>query len=136
VTRTAPCPALGDVEGPLLVVGCRDETRLRAATTAGIEVVGVDALSDPLPRQGGWRSILLLDGVVQAGDDVEAVLARCADLLAPGGLVVIEAVANLGPEGVRAAEESIPMLLRAAEGFTVDRIREDDGRWFVGLRRP
>ena len=45
---------------------------------------------DPLPGEGRWGAVLLLDGNVGIGGDPVALLTRAAALLRPGGVVVAE----------------------------------------------
>jgi SAM-dependent methyltransferase len=107
---------LGHCDGPTLDIGC-GPGRMAAALAdlghlvLGIDVVheavgqtrerGVDALrrdvlADRLPGEGMWRTALLADGNIGIGGDPEALLARSAVLLGPGGRVVVE----LAPPGV------------------------------------
>ena len=95
---------------PTLDVGCGPGRMVRALYARGVAALGVDiapvavALSnvrggpalvldvfDRVPAEGGWSSILLLDGNIGIGGDVERLLRRVADLLAPAGSVVVEA---------------------------------------------
>jgi hypothetical protein len=46
---------------------------------------------DPLPGQGRWATVLLADGNVGIGGLPGRLLHRCAQLLAPGGQILIEA---------------------------------------------
>jgi SAM-dependent methyltransferase len=160
--------ALEGLRGPLLDVGCGPGRMVRAALDAGLQAWGVDADSaavrtcraaglpvlrrdvfHPLPLEGSWSSLLLLDGNVGIGGDVAALLARCAELLHRGGLLVVEA--HPDPERdvaalwrVRGAagdsdpfpwsQVGLPALLRAAHDFDLQRVWEIDGRWFARLR--
>lgn len=161
--------ALDGLSGPLLDVGSGPGRMIRAAETLGIEAFGVDAdpaavetsravglpvldgsVFEPLPLEGAWGSVLLLDGNVGIGGDVTALLARCAELLRRGGMLVAEA--DPDPDRDEVAEwrvrdsaggESdpfpwsrvgLPALLRAAHDFALDHVWELGGRWFVRLR--
>lgn len=44
----------------------------------------------PLPAEGSWEQVLLADGNIGIGGDPVRTLRRVADLLAPGGIVVVE----------------------------------------------
>ncbi|MCQ4206190.1 class I SAM-dependent methyltransferase [Streptomyces longispororuber] len=44
----------------------------------------------PLPGAGRWRTALLVDGNLGIGGDPGALLARMAELLCPGGLLIVE----------------------------------------------
>lgn len=97
-------------EGAVLDVGCGPgrlvaELAARGRTVLGIDVseaavartlrVGGQSLRrsvfDPLPGEGRWDTVLLMDGNVGIGGDPRALLARVAALLAPGGLLIAEA---------------------------------------------
>lgn len=88
---------------------------MQALHDRGVDVLGIDVLPEAigagrlrgapvveasvfgaLPRAGGWRSVLLLDGNIGTGGDAAALLRRAADLLAPGGRALVE----LEPPGV------------------------------------
>ena len=58
----------------------------------------------PLPAEGSWEQILLTDGNIGIGGNPVRILRRAADLLAHGGIVVVE----IDPRQLR--------LLRAALG--------------------
>ena len=161
--------ALQGLRGPLLDIGCGPGRMIRAALDAGLQATGLDAdpaaaatcraqglpvlrrsVFDPLPREGAWSSLLLLDGNVGIGGDVEAMLARCGELLHRGGLLVVEAhpdptrdAAALwrlrGTDGGESepfpwSQVGLPALLRAAHDWSLDHVWERDGRWFVRLR--
>lgn len=111
--------ALADLTGPVLDVGCGPGRMIRAALDAGLPATGIDVVEeavrhcraqllpalhrsvfDPLPREGAWGAVLLIDGNVGIGGDAAALLARCAALLAPGGAIVAEAHVDAGREAV------------------------------------
>lgn len=100
---------LGSVTGPVLDVGCGPGRMVRAALDLGLEVLGVDvsptaidiateaglpvleaSVFDRLPDEGRWQTVLLVDGNVGIGGDVRGLLARCRQLLAPTGEIVVE----------------------------------------------
>lgn len=100
---------LASVTGPVLDVGCGPGRMVRAARDLGLEVLGVDvspaavelaraaglpvfegSIFDALPDEGGWQTVLLVDENVGIGGDVDALLVRCGQLLAPTGELVIE----------------------------------------------
>lgn len=97
------------LSGPVLDVGCGPGRIVAALDRIGIAAVGVDpapgavdlargrgaevlqcSVFDPLPGEGGWRSILLLDGNVGIGGDPVRLLRRCRELAAPEGTIVAE----------------------------------------------
>ena len=46
---------------------------------------------DPLPGQGRWGTVLLADGNIGIGGRPARLLYRCAQLMAPGGRLLVEA---------------------------------------------
>ncbi len=96
-------------EGAVLDVGCGPgrlvaELAARGRTALGIDVseaavvrtAGLGGRSlrrsvfEPLPGEGRWGTVLLMDGNIGIGGDPRALLARVAGLLAPGGLLIAE----------------------------------------------
>lgn len=95
--------------GPVLDIGCGPGRMVRAATTLGLSAVGIDvsatavriaaaagltvlncSVFSPIPREGEWATLLLVDGNIGIGGDPRTLMARCAALLAAGGALVIE----------------------------------------------
>src|SRR6201986_2361981 len=96
--------------GPVLDVGCGPGRLTVALTARGIPALGVDispaavarvrqagapalhrSVCDPLPGEGRWATVLLADGNIGIGGQPARLLYRCAQLLAPGGQLLIEA---------------------------------------------
>ncbi|MFD8820554.1 class I SAM-dependent methyltransferase, partial [Streptomyces sp. NPDC059627] len=96
-------------EGAVLDVGCGPgrlvaELAARGRTVLGIDVsaaavghtvrLGGQALRrsvfEPLPGEGRWGTVLLMDGNVGIGGDPHALLERVARLLARDGLLIAE----------------------------------------------
>lgn len=96
-------------EPPVLDLGCGPGRLVRALTESGRSALGVDMsaaavgtslrhggpalrarLEDPLPAEGRWGTVLLIDGNVGIGGDVPALLERCRQLMVPGGLLLCE----------------------------------------------
>ncbi len=99
--------------GPVLDLGCGPGRMVTALASCGVPALGVDvagaavsrAISSgalalcrdvfgPLPGEGRWGEVLLIDGNVGIGGDVSRLLGRIYDLLAPAGRVVVEVDAD------------------------------------------
>ncbi|WP_406409034.1 class I SAM-dependent methyltransferase [Streptomyces sp. NBC_01643] len=150
-------------EGTVLDVGCGPgrlvaELAARGRTALGIDVseaavdhtarLGGPALRrsvfEPLPGEGRWGTVLLMDGNVGIGGDPHALLERVAVLLAPGGLLIAETAPVDIDERVHVhltdaratvgapfpwARLGTPALHRYAQGW------ERAAQWAVGGRR-
>ncbi|WP_424216128.1 class I SAM-dependent methyltransferase (plasmid) [Streptomyces sp. BI20] len=95
--------------GPVLDIGCGPGRMVAALAALGHVALGVDvtpeavtrtvrsggsalcrSVFEPLPREGGWGTLLLLDGNIGIGGDPAALLRRAAQLSAPGGSLLVE----------------------------------------------
>jgi len=104
---------LAGVSGPLLDIGCGPGRMVRAAMDLGLSAVGIDVSATavgiavaaglpvlnrsvfaPIPLEGRWETLLLVDGNIGIGGDAQAMMLRCATLLAVGGILVIEVSAD------------------------------------------
>jgi SAM-dependent methyltransferase len=102
--------ALGEFHGPLLDVGCGPGRMVRAAAASSSAALGIDvsadavararadgipalerSIFDRVPLEGQWFTVLLMDGNIGIGGDPVALMVRCRELLAPGGVLVVEA---------------------------------------------
>ncbi|WP_432082967.1 class I SAM-dependent methyltransferase [Streptomyces sp. WAC 04229] len=100
---------LDHCEGAVLDVGCGPGRLVSELTAHGRTVLGIDvsetavartvrlggqsllrSVFDPLPDEGRWDTVLLMDGNVGIGGDPRALLARVDALLAPEGLLIVE----------------------------------------------
>ena len=100
---------LADANGPVLDIGCGPGRMVKAAMGQGLAALGIDvsqtaidiaresglmvlkrSVFDRLPREGQWGSALLVDGNIGIGGDPTALLARCAELIAHDGAVIVE----------------------------------------------
>ena len=100
---------LAEVTGPMLDIGCGPGRMVRAAMDLGISALGIDVsptaveiarglglhvlernVFAPIPAEGHWQTALLVDGNIGIGGNVSHLLARCAEIIAPGGEIVVE----------------------------------------------
>ena len=96
--------------GAVLDIGCGPGRLVSALCGLGLPALGVDtspaavsstrrmggaalqrSVFDSLPGEGRWQSALLLDGNIGIGGDPSRLLARARELLAPDGLLFVEA---------------------------------------------
>jgi SAM-dependent methyltransferase len=96
-------------EGAVLDVGCGPGRLVAELAARGRAVLGIDvseaavdhtvglggqalrrSVFEPLPGEGRWGTVLLMDGNVGIGGDPRALLDRVAALLRPGGLLIAE----------------------------------------------
>lgn len=163
---------LDGAAGPVLDIGCGPGRMIRAAMSVGLSALGVDvsptavriatdaglavlnrSVFSEMPLEGSWATALLLDGNIGIGGDAGALLARCAELLAADGILLVEVSpdahrdhafegtledaqgrqsdvfpwAEIGIVGLRARA--------AVAGLTVVQDWRRDDRWFARLVR-
>lgn len=113
---------------PLGDVGCGPGRMVAALAAGGVPALGVDLSQDAvkrtrhsggaaiqrsafdrLPGEGRWGTVLLMDGNIGIGGDPVALLRRMGELIAPGGLLLAEAV----PEDV---DERLTVRVEDAHG--------------------
>ncbi|MGY0488862.1 class I SAM-dependent methyltransferase [Streptomyces sp. WG-D5] len=97
-------------EGAVLDVGCGPGRLVAELAARGRAALGVDvseaavahsrdlggqalcrSVFDPLPGEGRWDTVLLMDGNIGIGGEPHPLLSRIAQLLVPGGLLIAEA---------------------------------------------
>jgi len=129
---------LARCEAPVLDIGCGPGRLVTALAAGGRPVLGIDisqaavvrtleaggralcrSVFDPLPGTGRWRTALLIDGNIGIGGDPGALLARVAQLVCQGGLLLAEAAGAEVDERVQ---------------VSVDDGRGRPGRWFPWAR--
>ncbi|CAN5628431.1 class I SAM-dependent methyltransferase [soil metagenome] len=156
-------------DGPVIDIGCgpgrhvaelaaRGQIALgidiSAAATATAAKVGATVLRRSvfhrLPREGHWRTALLMDGNIGIGGDAASLLLRLRKVLAPGGTVLVEVEAPGTPSIVEAvrvecggqvgpwfpwARVSIDCVdsVAASAGMVRTWEHEEADRWFVQL---
>ncbi|MFG2577232.1 class I SAM-dependent methyltransferase [Streptomyces sp. NPDC048481] len=158
--------------GPVLDVGCGPGRLVAALSARGMTALGVDvspaavaltrkrgasalrrSVFDPLPREGRWGTVLLMDGNVGIGGDPSALLTRLRGLLRPGGRLLVEAAPHDVDERLTVRVEDADgrhggpfawarvgatALLHAADatGWILTGRWTSHGRVFVELHRP
>lgn len=95
--------------GPTLDVGCGPGRMVLALARRGVPALGIDLAPEAvrqvraagglalarsvfgdLPGEGRWTAALVLDGCIGIGGSPDLLLARVAELLAPGGTAYVE----------------------------------------------
>jgi SAM-dependent methyltransferase len=163
---------LAAVPDPVLDVGCGPGRIVAALAAAGRPALGIDpapaavaeaagrgapvlcrSVFDPLPGEGRWGSVVLLDGNIGIGGDPVALLRRARDLVRPGGRVVAE----VGPPGTPTERMAVRLQRRrrpcgpwfpwatvaadrfpplaAAAGLGPGAVTAGRGRWFAEATR-
>lgn len=171
----ADLSALRRCEGAVLDVGCGPGRLVAALAARGRRALGIDvseaaveralrvggsalcrSVFEPLPGEGRWGTVLLVDGNIGIGGDPGGLLVRAGGLLTHGGLIIAETAPEDIDERVRVrvddgrrpqagatgshfpwARLGTPALLRygrALGWLPVDQW-EAEGRPFVALRR-
>ncbi|MFG3256800.1 class I SAM-dependent methyltransferase [Streptomyces sp. NPDC048172] len=171
----ADATVLRRCRGAVLDVGCGPGRMVSGLAALGLRALGIDvsgaavhgtvgrggsalrrSVFDPLPGEGRWGTLLLMDGNVGIGGDPPALLRRLTELAAPDGVLLVETEAETGVAGTderltvrvhdgRSAHGPAfpwarvgPRALRryaAREGWRVTAQWHADGRAFTELRR-
>jgi uncharacterized protein len=163
--------------GPTVDVGCGPGRLTAALARRGVVSLGIDTSASavdltrrrggaalcrdvfrPLPGEGCWSHVLLVDGNIGIGGDPVTLLRRCARLLRPRGSVLVELDAPdaglwrghahlayghaahppCGGPPFRWARLGVAAVHRvaAAAGLKVRAVFGRDRRWFAELERP
>jgi SAM-dependent methyltransferase len=162
---------LAQCHGPTLDVGCGPGRMTRALAELGHPALGIDLVPEavrqarargvaalvrdvfaPVPAEGRWASVLLADGNIGIGGDPRRLLGRVADLVEPGGRVVVDLAepgTGVHTRSLRLATatrssrpfswavvgpESMAAVLPGT-GLVVESLHDHDDRWFAVLRR-
>lgn len=163
---TADRHVLASCRGPVLDIGCGPGRLAAALTGSGVVCLGIDSsplavemtlargavalrrdVFGPLPGEGGWHEVLLVDGNIGIGGDPAALLGRVRRLLRPGGVAWVEVeppgtgvwrgtgtVVDAGRRGrtFRWARVGADAVAALATGFRAQ-VVEADRRWFAVL---
>jgi SAM-dependent methyltransferase len=125
---------------------------VRLARRRGVPVLRRDVFA-PLPREGHWRRVLLVDGNIGIDGDPERLLHRCRALAAPAGRLLVE----VDPPGfpswsgelrIRVDNDALSAPFRwayvgaddlarlaSAAGLRILEHWTEAGRWFASLSR-
>lgn len=167
----ADATVLDRCDGPVLDIGCGPGRLVTALAARGHRALGVDvtpeavartvraggsalcrSVFDPLPREGRWDTVLLIDGNIGIGGDPAALLRRAARLASPSGSLLVEVATTEVDERVEVhvddgrGSRGAPfrwarlgtraLCAEAPEaGWTPALTWQAAGRSFVGLRR-
>ncbi|MFE9727920.1 class I SAM-dependent methyltransferase [Streptomyces sp. NPDC005794] len=167
----ADATVLDRCRGPVLDVGCGPGRLVAALAALGIPALGIDvsaaavdrtvqtggtalcrSVFDPLPSEGRWGTVLLIDGNIGIGGDPAALLLRIAELIAPDGKLIVEVAAPEVDERIQvrvddgrgARGAAFPWARTGAEalrtsteatGWTGQERWRTEGRRFVSLSR-
>jgi SAM-dependent methyltransferase len=162
---------LAQCVGPTLDIGCGPGRMTQHLAERGHAVLGIDVVPEavfqtrdrgvaamlrnvfePLPGEGRWGTALLADGNIGIGGDPKALLIRSAELLQPGGRVVVDLAApgtGLETRTIRLetrSRYSRPFqwsvvgvdaigMLAAGAGLVVERLHQHGDRWFAVLHK-
>jgi SAM-dependent methyltransferase len=106
---SADLTVLERCRGTVLDIGCGPGRLVTALAARGRSALGIDispaavahavrgggsallrSVFEPLPREGGWDTALLMDGNIGIDGDPSALLCRLAGVLGPGGSLIVE----------------------------------------------
>ncbi|MBE9373854.1 class I SAM-dependent methyltransferase [Saccharopolyspora sp. HNM0983] len=169
--RRAPDAVDGDLldrcRGATLDVGCGPGRLTSGLAHRGVRVLGIDTSATavrltrqrggsavradvfaPVPDEGRWQHVLLIDGNIGIGGDPQRLLTRVHDLLGPGGSALVEAAPpgtglRCGRAHLQAgpwfpwAEADPRTIVELGESARLGALRtaHRSGRWFVEMVR-
>lgn len=159
--------------GPVLDVGCGPGRFVGALSERGVHAVGLDiaetavlmtrrrgvhamlrSVFAPIPHEGQWATVLLMDGNIGIGGGPHRLLTRVHELLGPGGRALVEADVDpladdamtvrfsqhgevVGPSFPWASVGILALMTYAAAvGFGTPTAWQVDGHTYVELPRP
>jgi SAM-dependent methyltransferase len=161
---------LARCQGPTIDIGCGPGRLAAALLSQRVPALGIDISTEAvalargrgaavlqrdvfgrLPREGSWQHALLADGNIGIGGDPIRLLARCRELLAPTGTVLLDLQgtgAHLRTDRVRLLAgdlasdwfpwSSLPTgalpAIASATGFGVRDVWRSAGRWQAELQ--
>lgn len=156
---------------PVLDVGCGPGRLVTALVNDGRTALGIDpapaavaeatargvpalrrSVFSPLPGEGRWGAALLVDGNIGIGGNPRRLLQRVRELLARGGVAMVEVEEPGRPTEmlrvrVRTPDDTGPWFpwarvgaadiaaLAVRAGLTPGPVRRQEGRWFAWLTR-
>lgn len=135
--------------GPTLDVGCGPGRITAALAARGVPALGIDVaplavrlarraggsalcrdVFGPLPAEGRWSTLVLADGNIGIGGDPGRLLTRAAELVSPGGRVLVEVQAQAQSPSPAPSPSPSPSPARSPSR------PRPSGTLFVRLERP
>jgi len=119
-------------QAPVLDLGCGPGRMVAALTESGRSALGVDLsaaaveaslrrgapalrrdVTGPLPGEGRWGTVLLMDSNLGLGGDADGLLRRCRSLVTAGGLIICET----DPEAAVDRTHRVLLTVGSASGY-------------------
>jgi SAM-dependent methyltransferase len=121
---------LARCHGSVLDIGCGPGRLVGSLAARGVPVLGIDvsaeavrrteraggpalvrSVFEPLPGEGRWDTVLLMDGNIGIGGDPAGLLGRVAEIAGPRGALIVEAAAVRGAEAHAELDELVDVRL-------------------------